>query len=201
MAAPLAGFLLGLLANIIYQTVEIGVFGGMLGWFGYPPNSFALFGTIPPGVVWLAAAISTLVTQFPFYLLLLAALIWSGRWERRLLERELRGEVGTSSMAEDEYAALIAGRKLHQPRLSDWLVAYRERRLPEALYISRRWQQVRLLQAELAFQKWRVARAGLPVDQDPIIDALRSDIVTRRPDDGIDIRSVLEGFFEKGVGP
>ncbi len=195
IAAPVAGFLLALLANIIYQTVEFGLFVGTLGQFGYSQNWLALFGTIPPGVVWLAAAISTLVTQFPIYLLLLAALIWSSRWERRLLARELGGEVGTPSMTEDEYAALIAGRQLHKPRLSDWLAAYREGRLMQALYISRRWQQVRLLQAELAFQKWRVGRAGRPLDDDPIIGALRADIVTRRPDDDVDIRSMLEGLL------
>jgi hypothetical protein len=96
--------------------------------------------------------------QFPFYGLLLGALIWSGHWKRHLLERELRGEVGTPSLTEAEYAALLAGRPLHQTKLAGWLAAYRDGRLIQELIISRRWQQVRLLQAELAFQKWRVAR-------------------------------------------
>jgi hypothetical protein len=150
VAAPLAGFLLGLLAHILYQTTEIGLFFGTLVQFGYPPRSFALFGAIPPGVVWLAAAVSTLAVQFPFYLLLLGALIWSGRWERRLLERELRGEVGTPSMKEDEYAAQLAGRPLYKLRLSDWLAAYRERGLAPALLVSPRGAPVRLLQGERA---------------------------------------------------
>lgn len=197
IVAPLLGFLLGLLANILYQMVGIGFFAGTLGWFGYPPTSFAQFGAIPPGVVWLAAAISTLVVQFPFYLLLMAALLWSDRWERRLLERELRGEVGTPSVADDEYAALLAGRPFYQTTLRGWLIAYREGRLIQELIISRRWQQVRLLQAELAFQKWHVARAGQPVDDDPIIAALRADIVTRRPTSSVDIKRILNGIFEQ----
>ncbi len=201
IAAPLAGFLLGLLADMLHQTIMIGFFGGTLGWFGYPRTSLALFGAIPPGVVWLAAAISTLAVQFPFYLLLLVALIWSGRWERRVLERELRSEVGTPSMTEDEYAALLAGRQLYHTTLTGWLAAYREGRLAQELIISRRWQQVRLLQAELAFQKWRIARAGKPVDDDPIIVGLRADIVTRRPTNIVDIKRMLEGIFEKGDRP
>ena len=200
IAAPLVGFLLGLLAHMLYQTTVIGFFGALLGRFGYPPNSFALFGAIPPGVVWLAAAISTLATQFPFYLMLLAALIWSGRWERRLIARELRSEVGMPSLTDDEYAALLAGRQLHKPALSDWLAAYRAGRFMEQILVTRRWQQVKLLQAELAFQKWRVARAGKPQDDDPIIDALRADIVTRRPDNSVDIKRMLAGILNKEVG-
>jgi protease PrsW len=201
IAAPLAGFLLALLADILHQAMVIGFFGGTLGWFGYLPTSFARFGAIPPGVVWLAAAFSTLAFQFPFYLLLLVALLWSGRWERQLLERQLRSEVGTPSLTADEYAALLAGHELYQPTLSGWLAAYREGRLTQELIIARRWRQVKRLQAELAFQKWRVARAGKPLDDDPIIVALRADIVTRRPTGSVDIKRMLQGIVETGDRP
>jgi hypothetical protein len=186
ITAPLAGFLLGLLGNILFQTVTIGFFGGTLGWFGYPLDSFAVFGAIPSGIVWLAAAVSTLALQFPLYLLLLAALIWSGRWERQLLERELQGEVGTPSITAAEYAALLAGRAVAQLTLAGWLATWRAGRLPETLLTARRWQQVRRLQAELAFQKWRSARVGVAVDADPLVLALRADIVARRPAAGSD---------------
>jgi hypothetical protein len=33
------------------------------------------------------------------------------------------------------------------------------------------------------------------------IDGVKADIVTRRPTDDVDIRRMLDGFFEKGARP
>jgi hypothetical protein len=134
-------------------------------------------------------------------LLLLVALLWSGHWERQLLERELRSEVGTPSLTADEYAALLAGHELYQPTPSGWLAAYSDGRVTQELIIARRWPQVTRLQAELAVQKWRVARAGKPLDDDPIIVALRTDIVTRRPTGSVEIKRMLQGIVETGDRP
>jgi hypothetical protein len=71
----------------------------------------------------------------------------------------------------------------------------------QELIIARRWPQVTRLQAELAVQKWRVARAGKPLDDDPIIVALRTDIVTRRPTGSVEIKRMLQGIVETGDRP
>jgi hypothetical protein len=101
----------------------------------------------------------------------------------------------------DEYAALLAGHELYQPTPSGWLAVYRDGRVTQELIIARRWPQIKRLQADLAVQKWRVARAGKPLDDDPIIVALRTDIVTRRQTGSVDIKRMLQGIVETGDRP
>jgi hypothetical protein len=159
IAAPVAGFILALMGNNLYRFGSVSVMASMLSALGLTWALLGEFGRLPWQPVWGVAALSTLVTQAPFYLAAAAVLMFSSTWERSLYRTYLAAEVGSVALTTDEYAALVAGQ-----------------RLP----CDRRARQIRICQAELAMRKWHVAHMSADPEADPIVSAWRDDIATLR---------------------
>src|SRR5262245_18464359 len=89
-------------------------------------------------------------------------LIWrSGLWERRVIQRELAGEVG-GAVTPVEYEAIKRDSILRTRRITNTA-----RRRSEALVNA---------QHELAFRKYRVTAAGDDPETDPLVAGWRAEI-------------------------
>lgn len=51
--------------------------------------------------VWLTASLQNLILFLPFVIIVLVALRWSGKWERRVIKEQLAGEIGRAVTAEE----------------------------------------------------------------------------------------------------
>ncbi|HET9220954.1 MAG TPA: PrsW family intramembrane metalloprotease [Roseiflexaceae bacterium] len=119
--------------------------------------------SIPVGL--LQSSLLYAVIFFPF-LLLLILLIWrSGLWERRVIQRELAGEVG-GAVTPEEYEAVRRDGILRTRRI--------------ARTAPRRSKALVNAQHELAFRKYGVTAAGGDPEADPLVAGWRTEIAKLR---------------------
>jgi RsiW-degrading membrane proteinase PrsW (M82 family) len=119
--------------------------------------------SIPVGL--LQSSLLYAVIFFPF-LLLLILLIWrSGLWERRVIQRELAGEVG-GAVTPEEYEAVRRDSILRTRRI--------------ARTAPRRSKALVNAQHELAFRKYSVTAAGGDPEADPLVAGWRAEIAELR---------------------
>jgi RsiW-degrading membrane proteinase PrsW (M82 family) len=133
--------------------------------FGVDIESEAALAGVPLFLVWFSYAVATLLTQFPFYFLIVLALIFSGQWEQKVIRKELGDEIGRSITTE-EYE-LLKKESLFGLRTVPgftWPVA----------------RAVVNAQNELAFRKWRVKHEGNDPELDDLVHDWRADIAKLR---------------------
>jgi hypothetical protein len=122
--------------------------------------------SIPAGL--LRGSLLYSIVFFPF-LLLLIILIWrSGLWERRVIQRELAGEIG-GAVTPEEYEAIKRDGILRTRR-----IAHSARRRSKALVNA---------QHELAFRKHRVTAIGENPESDPLVAGWRAEIAQLRAEE------------------
>jgi RsiW-degrading membrane proteinase PrsW (M82 family) len=158
---PLLGLLLAILAHAWNNSLGllVVVVSGKPLPAPAPPEPIS----IPAGL--LRSSLFYSVIFFPFLLLLLI-LIWrSGLWERRVIQRELAGEVGRA-VTPEEYEAIKRDGFLRTRRIAD-TARQRSKALVNA-------------QHELAFRKYRVAAAGADPEADPLVAGWRAEIAQLR---------------------
>ena len=158
---PLLGLLLAILAHAWNNGLGllVVVVSGRPLPAPAPPEPIS----IPAGL--LRGSLLYSVVFFPF-LLLLIVLIWrSGLWERRVIQRQLAGEIGRA-VTPEEYEAIERDGILRTRR-----IAQTARRRSKALVNA---------QHELAFRKHRVAAAGADPEADPLVAGWRAEIAELR---------------------
>jgi RsiW-degrading membrane proteinase PrsW (M82 family) len=111
------------------------------------------------------ASVSNAILFLPFVLLLAWILYRSGSREREVIREELAAEVGGAVTA-DEYAAILADRRLRTRRIDA-----RDRDTSKSLVAA---------QNELAFRKRRLRTRGFDVVTDPVLAARREEIAQLR---------------------
>ena len=120
---------------------------------------------VPLGLWWAAVALGNLIFQPVAYLLLIAALLVSARWERRVIREQLAGEVG-GAITPAEYEQVKAEGLFSLRRLPGY-----DRKLSRAIINA---------QNELAFRKQAVAQRGGDPEHDRLVAAWRADIARLR---------------------
>ncbi len=159
--------LAGLVAAIVSHMVNNSILSWTL------PLVVALLGgdltgeltDVPLGIWWSAAALANLIFQPVAYLLLIAALLASASWERRVIREQLAGEVG-GAITPAEYEQVKAEGLFSLRRLPGY-----DRKLSRAIVNA---------QNELAFRKQAVAQRGGDPEDDALVAAWRADIARLR---------------------
>lgn len=162
VAAPIAFFLLAVVAHVAQNVFVLSVAGQVTLFLGF--GSTALKG-LPPQVLWLALAIGNVFALGLFYALAFDLLGRSGTWEQAVIRAELADEVG-AAITEDEYRLLLAegpftlrSAPYYPPQVSRAIVN---------------------AQNELALRKWRVRAEGGDPTRDAIVAGWRADIAALR---------------------
>jgi hypothetical protein len=106
-----------------------------------------------------------LIIFLPFVILLFVTLRRSGRWERRVIAKELADEIG-GAVTTQEYDAIR-----HDGIFRTRRVDRMDRRRSAALVNA---------QHELAFRKWRVRCDGADPSTDPLVAGWRHEIAAMR---------------------
>jgi hypothetical protein len=160
--APLGGVALAILANIIANSVGTKVINETVRAF---TGARLLFATTPPAVVWIAAALGTIVSLGWAYILLGLAINASEKWEVETIRKHLFGEVN-KSVTPDEYTQI-------------------ERDLPfkgrsVSGYPPKIARAILRAQNELAYRKWHVEEELGKVEDDELVQAWRARIAALR---------------------
>ena len=156
--APLGGIALAIYANIMANSMGTKVINDLVRAL---TGERLLFASTPPQIVWLAAALGTLVSQFWAYILLGIGVFRSEQWEIETIRKELFEEVNVS-VTPEEYAFI----KDDTP--------FRLRHLPG--YPAKIAHAIMHAQNELAYRKWHLEEEGKPVDKDKLVQAWRARI-------------------------
>jgi RsiW-degrading membrane proteinase PrsW (M82 family) len=164
IAAPVTGYALAVFAHALGNSVGVIVFALLLTGMGVDLE--ASFAALPVGSVWLASVVAALLVEGWAYLLLLALLALSARWERAVIRFYLADEVG-AAVTPQEYASIRAA----MPLLGTHEVAQRGGRTAQRIFNA---------QTELAFRKWHLLRDGRDATGDLLVSAWRQDIATLR---------------------
>lgn len=163
--APVGGLSLGILAHFINNSLTAVSFVLLLQAFGVDIESDAALAGVPLFLVWFSYAVATLLTQFPFYFLIVLALIFSGQWEQKVIRKELKDEIGRS-ITPEEYE-LLKKESLFGLRTVPGFTRPVARAVVNA-------------QNELAFRKWRVKHEGNDPELDDLVHDWRADIAKLR---------------------
>lgn len=163
--APVGGLSLGIIAHFINNSLTAVSFVLLLQAFGVDIESEAALAGVPLFLVWFSFAVATLLTQFPFYFLIVLALIFSGQWEQKVIRKELGDEIGRS-ITPEEYE-LLKKESLFGLRTVPGFTRPAARAVVNA-------------QNELAFRKWRVKHEGNDPELDDLVHDWRADIAKLR---------------------
>jgi len=159
LGAPVAGYVAATFGHALNNSVGVFMLAIFLVAMGYDLENG--MSAVPAGATWVAAAGMNVLVQGIAYLVLLALLVLSSRWERDVIRTYLADEIGIS-VTPDEYAAIVKDSMfgMMRGRGAQWKLA--------------------LAQNELAFRKWHVARDGGDPVSDPLVTAWRQDIAALR---------------------
>ncbi len=163
--SPVGGLTMGILAHFINNSLTAVSFVLLLQSSGADIEAETVLSSVPLFVVWFSYAVSTIITQFPFYFLITVALIFSGRWEQKVIRTELESEIGRS-ITPEEYE-LLKDESLFGLRTVPGFPQPAARSVVNA-------------QNELAFRRWRVKHEGGDPELDPLVHAWRGDIARLR---------------------
>jgi len=160
--APLGGVALAILANVLANSVGTKVINETVRAF---TGARLLFATTPPAVVWVAAALGTIVSLFWAYILLGMAINRSEKWEVETTRKYLFGEVNVS-VTPEEYAQIerdvpFKGRSVsgYPPKIA---------------------RAILRAQNELAYRKWHVEEEHGSAEDDELVKAWRGRIASLR---------------------
>jgi RsiW-degrading membrane proteinase PrsW (M82 family) len=170
IAAPVAGFLTGLLAHITGSLMglltiflAVSVVGKSLA-APFSPGS-DLFSNPSFWALLLSGGYISFFWSFPF-VALAGLMLWrSGEWERKVIRDELADEV-EPVITLQEYQAVLADRMLHTRRIQG---------ISKALSAS-----IVNAQNELAIRKWRLSHHGKDPAVDPLVASWREEITRLR---------------------
>ncbi|GAB4432610.1 MAG: hypothetical protein Kow0031_14020 [Anaerolineae bacterium] len=159
-----AGFLLAIFNHLLWNslgTILSGPFAGIIGTVFVGQEAVDLLSAgdlsvMPLWVSWPANVAALLIANALGYLIILAGLVRSGRWERAVMIEQLRDEVGTSSVSAAEYAN-IQGRC--EP--------------PKTPQVAR---HIFTTQCNLAKRKFYLQHHQQSFDADPVVTARRSQL-------------------------
>ncbi len=161
---PLIGLALAIAAHAFNNslgliiTILLRETGEELPELGPPPE--------PPFLdVWLTASLQNLVLFLPFVIIVLVALRWSGKWERRVIKEQLASETGRAVTAE-EFADIQRDGIFRTRRIKSF-----DRRRSAALVNA---------QHELAFRKRAVLADGGDPETDWLAVGWRREIAALR---------------------
>jgi RsiW-degrading membrane proteinase PrsW (M82 family) len=115
--------------------------------------------------VWLTASLQNLILFLPFVIIVLVALRWSGKWERRVIKEQLANEIGRAVTAE-EFADIQRDGIFRTRRVKNF-----DRRRSAALVNA---------QHELAFRKRAVLADGGDPETDWLAVGWRREIAALR---------------------
>jgi RsiW-degrading membrane proteinase PrsW (M82 family) len=160
--APLGGLALAILANMLASSVGTKVINDTVRAF---TGARLLFASTPPLIVWIAAALGTLVSNFWAYILLGIAVYRSEKWEVETIRKSLFDEVNVS-VTPDEYALIERD------------APFKGRSVPG--YPPRIARAILRAQNELAYRKWHVEEDGGNVENDGLVQAWRARIASLR---------------------
>lgn len=160
--APMGGIALAIYANIMANSMGTKVINDLVRAL---TGSRLLFASTPPQIVWLAAAVGTIVSQFWAYILLGIGVYRSEQWEIETIRKELFEEVNVT-VTPEEYALI----KEDTP--------FRLRQLPG--YPAKIAHALMHAQNELAYRKWHLEEEGKPVEKDRLVKAWRARIMKLR---------------------
>jgi hypothetical protein len=133
----------------------------MLQAFGADIQEEAALSGVPLFLIWFCYAFATILTQFPFYFLIVLALVFSGQWEQKVIRKELKEEIGRS-ITPEEYQ-LLERESFFGLRTVPGLPRSTAKAVVNA-------------QNELAFRKWKVKHEGADPELDGLVHAWRADI-------------------------
>jgi RsiW-degrading membrane proteinase PrsW (M82 family) len=160
--APWGGVALAILANILANSLGTKVINETVRAF---TGERLLFATTPPAVVWIAAALGTIVSLGWAYALLGLAINASEKWEVETTRKYLFSEVN-NSVTPDEYSQIerdgpFKGRSVsgYPPRIA---------------------REILRAQNELAYRKWHVEEERGKVEEDELVQAWRARIAALR---------------------
>ena len=160
--APLVGFGLAILANVLANSVGTKVINEIVRAL---TGQRLLFASTPTYLVWVATALGTLVSQFWAYILLGAMIYRNEKWEIETIRQELLDEVNTH-VTPEEYV------------LIEEEVPFRGRTVPG--YPAKTAHALMHAQNELAYRKWHVTEEGGRVEEDELVNAWRAKILQLR---------------------
>jgi protease PrsW len=160
--APLGGVALAILANILANSVGTKVINDTVRAL---TGARLLFATTPPAVVWIAAALGTIVSLFWAYILLWLAIHRSERWEVDTICKYLFGEVNIS-VTPEEYAQIERDAPFKGRSVSG--------------YPPKIARAILRAQNELAYRKWHIEEEQGKVEEDELVRAWRARIATLR---------------------
>ncbi len=163
--APIGGLTLGVLAHFVNNSLTAVAFVLLLQAFGVDVGVEAAIAGVPLLLIWFSYAMAVLLTQFPFYFLIVLALVFSGQWEQRVIRKELAEEIDRS-ITPEEYE-LLKRESLFGLRTVPGFPGPVARSIVNA-------------QNELAFRKWRVKCYGGDPELDDLVHAWRADIARLR---------------------
>jgi RsiW-degrading membrane proteinase PrsW (M82 family) len=161
---PLIGLALAIAAHAFNNslgliiTILLRATGEELPEPGPPPETTFLD-------VWLTASLQNLILFLPFVIIVLVALRWSGKWERRVIKEQLASEIGRAVTAE-EFADIQRDGIFRTRRIKSF-----DRRRSAALVNA---------QHELAFRKRAVLADGGDPETDWLAVGWRREIVALR---------------------
>jgi RsiW-degrading membrane proteinase PrsW (M82 family) len=159
--APVCGLGMAILAHLVNNSLTVVFFALIMQASGLDIQADANLAAIPVLPLWFGYASATLITQFPFYILIALSILLSGLWEQKVIRKELEDEIG-KSITPEEYKML-----LKEPLCGLRTVPGYSRKIARAIVNA---------QNELAFRKLRIKNEGGEVEKDPLARAWREDI-------------------------
>jgi RsiW-degrading membrane proteinase PrsW (M82 family) len=165
VVAPLVGYLLATLAHALSNSLGILILAATaIALNGGRPDDLM---QVAPGDLWFATAVSEVLVEGPFFIILLILLGLSARWERDVIRLYLADEVGSDAVTLEEYRSILET----MPLLGTHRLARQG---------GRRAARIFNAQTELAFRKWHLSRDHRDPATDPLVTAWREDIAALR---------------------
>jgi protease PrsW len=163
-AAPVFGLTLAILSHAINNALGLMLIV-IARSMGQPLNDADPTGDLPFHVMWIASTIKSIIIFLPFLGILLAALIRSGQWERKVMREQLNSEP-QDVVAATEYAQIAQQRALGQRRIAGVSNVVSDR--------------IVNAQNEIAFRKQRLLAKRVDPETDPLIAGWRAEIRSLR---------------------
>jgi protease PrsW len=160
IAGPIFGLALAILSHAVNNALGLLLIV-IARSMGQPLNDADPTGDLPFHVMWIASTIKSIIVFLPFLGILLAALIRSGQWERKVMREQLSSEP-QDVVAPAEYAQVAQQQALGQRRIAGASIIVSDR--------------IVNAQNEIAFRKQRLRAKGMDPESDPLIAGWRAEI-------------------------
>ncbi len=159
-ASVIAGFFCAVAAHSLQNALAPPVGVTVASMFGVETGE-----QVPALLLWAISAITWIVIQWPFMILLGLAIVASDRWERTVISRGLHAE--SPPVVTEADLASQDGETMWRQRTVDGMTRHQS-----AGFVQ--------LQNRLALRRWSAQLVGLDTESEPGIEELRAQIVNMR---------------------